>query len=264
MIRRPVLWILAFGLFAALAVPITISFDGLLYVQSSQAIFTSGALDGYQWTRGPLYPLIIRAVRLAGGTGSVWIVGTQAVAAAVGAWIVTRAVLGRGWARWVGLALILLNPLTLGYAGSVLQQTWITLVLALNTAIIWAALEGRANRRTLVAALVVVTILAAFLIAQLAYVCAGSAAVVAWVWYRDPQREGREARPEARSTARRTLVRAALSGLAFLAVVILARGVQAPWNLYERSVVQGAETNAAGIPVDIPEPSPIDLIVQAP
>jgi hypothetical protein len=259
------LWFGVFGIIAALAVPITISFDGLLYVQGSQAIFTDEAFDGFQWTRGPLYPLIIRAVRFAGGTGSIWIVAAQATAAAIAAWVVARAVIGRGWALWFGMGLILLNPLTLGYAGSVLQQTWVTVVLALNAGLIWVAIDGRASSRQLTAGVVGVTVGSTFLISQLAYVCAFTGAFVAWAHVR---RSGRVVADDGPLSPRERavgLVRPlAISVLVLASVLGLSRAVLVPWHSYERSVLQGAESNSIGIPTHIPEPSPIEMVRSIP
>ena len=67
LVDRRWLWLAAFALFAALAVPITVSFDGILYLQSSRHLFGDFALDGYQWTREPLYAMILRAIRITGG-----------------------------------------------------------------------------------------------------------------------------------------------------------------------------------------------------
>lgn len=252
--------VLAYGLFAALVVPVSVSFDGILYLSSSRHLFGPFALDGYQWSREPLYAAIIRGIRLLGGTGSVWIIAVQAMAAALAAWIVTGAVLGRSRPRWVALGLILLNPLTLGYAGSVLQQTWITVILALSTGLVWMASTRRASGPGLAALSALVAVLSVHLVAPLAYVSVVTAAAVAWAWTGAalPDWEGPTQRR--RAIARR-LGAAALAAVAMLAFTRIAI---TPWHWYKDEVLAGRETTAAGLPTTLPTPSAGDLLLGLP
>ena len=260
LVDRRWLWLAGFGLFAALAVPITVSFDGILYLQSSRHIFGDFALDGYQWTREPLYAVILRAIRITGGTAAIWVVAVQTVAAALAAWIVTGAVLGTSRLRWVALALVLFNPLTLGYAGSVLQSTWITLILALNTGLIWLATSRRASPRRLAVLTLLVMVLAVHLLAPLGYVSVITAGAVTWASLGD----GSETDDPSRTGRRAKLTRMLVVVLAILAMLALTRVALIPWNSYKNSVLQGAESNAAGLPTSLPAPDALDLLSALP
>ncbi|MGV1003173.1 MAG: hypothetical protein ACOYEV_00090 [Candidatus Nanopelagicales bacterium] len=266
-------WALVFGLFAAAAVPITVSFDGLFYFQGSKGIFSPEAFDTYQWVREPLFPLILRVVRGLGGTAAVWIVAVQAVAAATAAWIVATAVLGRGVAKWVALVLILFNPLTLGYTGAILQQTWISLALALQVLVI-AMASRRPLSRLLVALLWLASLLfSVYLLAPLGYVAAVSAGAAVWLSTRpvgDPA-AGDLATPNtasAPSPATRAWIprvgRVLLAGLAVLVTLVAVRAALLPWQSYKHSVIQGSTENTQGLPATLTFPSPLTLLRDLP
>ena len=168
----------------------------------------------------------------------------------------TGAVLGAGRLRWVALALVLLNPLTLGYAGSVLQSTWITLILALNTGVIWRAASRRTSPWRLAVLTLLVLGLAVHLMAPLGYVSVITAGAVAGLSLRNRS----ETDGLSRTGRRVTLTRMLVVILSMLAMLALARLALIPWNSYKDSVLQGAESNAAGLPTSIPAPDGLDLL----
>ena len=154
-----------------LGVPLTVAFDSYLYVQSSRHVFGSGAIDGYHWIREPLYPIIIKVVRAAAGNADVWLIWTQLGALVLATYLASRAVLGRP-DRWVLATSIVaaMNPMALGYAGAVLQTTWIMLSLVGNCALIataWRDPAPKVGRYLL--ALVGLTVLSSYLSFQLGY-----------------------------------------------------------------------------------------------
>ena len=260
-LARSAVFVLGFAFFAALAVPITVSFDGILYLQSSAYIFDELAFDRFQWSREPLFAVLIRLIRILGGTGSVWIVGAQAAAAAAAALIVTGAVLGRSWLRWVAVALILLNPLVLGYAGSLLQQTWFTLILALQTGLIWLAHGRRAPTWMIVAGMIAVTILSVHLLAALGYVSAVSAGFVTWFLARGAT-HGREDSGDKGFLIH--LRRPAVAVLATVAVVAIGRLSLMPWQDYKEAQLAGRDSNSLGIPAYLAQASPFQILATLP
>lgn len=131
-------------LVSALAIPMRVTVDGILYISSARSIFTDNFAETYAWFREPGYPVFLAAVHLFGGAGFALVI-VQALclctAAFIGVYCAVRA-LGRERAS-VGLVVLVtvlvLNPMYLIYSALVLQQALFALQLALFAlALSWA------------------------------------------------------------------------------------------------------------------------------
>jgi hypothetical protein len=248
-VSRRFLALLVTSAVAVLGVPLTVAFDSYLYVQSSRHVFGSGALTGYHWIREPLYPLIIKVVRAAGGNADIWLIWAQLGALFLASYLAARAILGRS-DRWVlGTALVIaLNPMALGYAGAVLQTVWIMLVVSAHCALIgtaWRDPSPPAARYVL--ALVGLTIVSTHLSFQLAYLSFATGFALGIRLLRaspTPSAAGARARMKPRSlwwaSAGAGLV------LGFSAVAVGVVSLQ-PWQAYKQSVTGGAQTDELGL-----------------
>jgi hypothetical protein len=234
---------------AVLGVPITVAFDSYLYVQSSRHVFGAGALEGYHWIREPLYPLIIKIIRAAAGNADIWLIWTQLGALVMAAHLASRAVLGQR-SRWVlGTAIVAsLNPMALGYAGAVLQTTWIMLALAANCALIAAAWRDPAPRAgRYMFTLIALTVLSAYLSFQLAYLSLATGfALGIRLLHASPTSPVVSVRDK---LGRPALFWASLAtGVAIgLGAVVIGVVSLQPWVAYKTAVTGGAETDEMGL-----------------
>jgi hypothetical protein len=247
-VRGRHLTLLAITAVAVLGVPLTVAFDSYLYVQSSRHVFGAGALTGYHWIREPLYPLIIKIVRAAGGNADVWLIWTQLGALVIAVYLAARAILGRS-DRWVlGTAIVAaVNPMALGYAGSVLQTVWIMLVLATHCALIAKAWRDPSPQiANYLLALLGLTVVSAHLSFQLAYLsCATGFALGIRLLRASPTTA--TMRGHANSPGRWWAASIGAGLVLGLGAVAIGAVSLQPWQAYKSTVTKGAATDELGL-----------------
>ena len=129
---------------SAVAVPIKVTVDGILYLSSAKSLFGHAMAANYAWFREPGYPVFLRVVHFFGNDG-IYIVIAQALCLGVATLIALYAVrrmLGLGAPSAGVLAVVVLlqlNPMYLIYSALVLQQALFALQLALfGLGVVWA------------------------------------------------------------------------------------------------------------------------------
>ncbi len=231
------------------AIPLHVSPDGYLYLQSAKYLFTADVATGYAWIREPLYPLILKITRATLGSSDRSLIFVQSAALVASAQLVSTAILPRRpRLQTLTIVLITLNPVSMMYAGSVLQTTWIGLSIAGFTWLVaksWDRCYGHSYR--LAIALMVWTALSAYLSFQLGYLGLGAgAAAGAGLAVRAVRRRPVLAR---QSTVARVSV--VIGGAALGAVMLTFVGIAAllPWKAYKEQTVNSF-VSAGGITTD--------------
>ncbi len=245
-------WRLAIVIALALVVtsmtPLMVTVDGYLYLQSSIWVFSDHALTGYNWVREPLYPLILRFERELLGSADTRLIFVQALASGAAAQLAGSALIPRRPRAQVALiVLVMLNPITMMYAGSALQTTWIMLSLAANTWIVARCWRNpRPNVWLMTLVLMVTIVFSTYLSFQLGYmalstgIAAGVGLVVRWNNRRDtPLSYWRTASV---ATLAAVILGAASFGIASAALK--------PWHDYKAQTLAGTTTDTDGVITD--------------
>ena len=234
--------------------PLHISPDGYLYLQSSKYVFGPDAATSYAWIREPLYPLILKAERFLLGTSDRALIFVQAGALVLSAQLACSAFLRR-WRRLqsIGVILIVFNPVSLMYIGSVLQTTWVTLSVAGFAWLVTRCwIYPLKHRYLLVGGLALWTIFSAYLSFQLGYLGL-AAGVGAGAGIANAQlNAGQHVR---RFTARRIGVLASAACVGGILLTLVGVVGLAPWTQYKQATILNAYSSAddavaaRGIPV---------------
>jgi len=141
-----------------------VSWDGILYLASAKSLFNSNFYVYYHWIREPLYPFFIKVTHFILGNSDFTF--SLAQSSMLGVSLVL--LLMRLWPgqkislifiRCTIFSIVMLNPLTIGYAGSVLQQTMFAAILNLQVYVLLGAKLNYLSKRRKLTELTIVGIL---------------------------------------------------------------------------------------------------------
>jgi hypothetical protein len=132
----------------ATSVPSVITPDGYAYLMGSDVIGTSDMPDLFPWYREPLYPWLLSMLNEFVGSTDMALLLVQSAALGIAATLIASAFLPNTRRSVVVLlaSLMACSPINIGYAGTVLQQTWFLLALATYTWLIAWAWRTRPSR----------------------------------------------------------------------------------------------------------------------
>ena len=119
-------------IFVTFTAHLRISFDGILYLASAKALGNPEVVTEYHWIREPLYPLILKFVKIFLGSSDTSLVFVQITLVVVGMRLLANSVLPKDTLiASIPTFLVVFNSITIGYVGAVLQQSLFLFMLCL-------------------------------------------------------------------------------------------------------------------------------------
>lgn len=139
-------FVISLALFASAVIPLLVTVDGIVYIANAKSILTDDFAAIYTMYREPGFPLFLKGVHFFGDAGVLLVLTQSALMATAGllAFFSINRLIGHTQPRLWELTLLwifLINPMFLGYSGTVLQQALFSFQLAVFALFLSLALK---------------------------------------------------------------------------------------------------------------------------